>query len=125
MAESLATFGLPSNESSVQADGFDLAVRGVRHRRFTAVGEEDRSAIRRIEHEKLVRRREQRRFRTQECDLLRADHPNIGNPALAQGRKSFGRHRRLGHCGRIEHGTCSFALSSRVAHYPSLRTIWL
>src|SRR5437899_760794 len=113
------------SESSVQADGFDLAVRGVRHRRFTAVGEHDRRAVRSIEHENLVPRREQRCFRTQECDLFRADGPDIGNPALAERRESFGRHRRTVHCGPVEHGTCSSRFLCAWGHYRPRRTFWL
>src|SRR5215475_6739683 len=108
---------------SVQADGFDLALRRIRHCRFAAAGEHDRRAIGRVQHEHAVTGWEQRRFRAQECDLLRADRLDIGHTILAQGREPFGRHRRAGHCGRIEHDTCSSRFPRAWMHYRSIRPL--
>ena len=85
----------------------EVAFRRVRHGRFAAVSEHDGRAVGRVQHEHAVTGWEQRCFRAQECNLLRADRPDIGNAILTQGRECFGRHRRAGHCGRIEHDTCS------------------
>src|SRR4029077_19073827 len=89
------------------AGGLDLAVRRIRHRCFAAVSKQDRRAIRGVKHEDAMTGRQQRGFGAQDRDLPRADGSDVGETVLAEGREFFGRHRRRGHCGCVEHGTCS------------------
>src|SRR5262249_50777540 len=118
-----AAFRVAANRGSMQADGCDLALRRIRHDRFAALGEHDRRAVGRVQHEHAVTGWEQRRLRAQERDLLRADCLDVGHTILAQGRESFGGHRRAGHCGRIEHDTCSSRLCRAWMPYRSIRPL--
>src|SRR5262249_48910358 len=92
---------------SVHAYGLDLLAHCVSKDCLATVGEQDRGAIGRVQHEDLVPGREHRCVGAQKCDLLRADRLDIGELVLAERREGLRRHFGAVHFGPIEHDTCS------------------
>src|SRR5712671_3483121 len=83
------SYSLTRVRASVQAHRFELLAPGVGDRRFAAVGQHDRRAVRGVQRIEQGARRKLRRLRELLLHVLGADRLDIGEAAAAEQRECF------------------------------------